>query len=849
MTIKNSSSTLIEEDSHYLRSIIEQMPVSMHIIANGKIIDCNSASLQLFRCRTREEFIGQEPGLFSPPLQMDGRSSLESSIEYMKKALKNGVQVFEWVHKRKNGDEFPALVTLTAAKHENLEYLVTTVEDLTEKKAKEANNALKFKNLERGIYENPIPMVLLNKDLTMNDFNPAFTQLTGLEIKLNKEFSIKDVNIEKVEGSYIEDCIRSKQRAVAKVIANLSTGRKKLEQYSIPYLDSEGNVENILVLYIDLTSVEAEKDRSLQMILNNPVPFLVYNKDLRITEVNQAFADLSGYTLQQLKSMSLKDLKVISLKGSSAKDAFFTKKRGNAEVIAEFPSGTKTLMTSYIPLLDENDEVRDSLECVIDVTDERNKTNEMKTIIEENPIPLLFIDKDMKLTGTNNAFLELCGHSRSEILSMHFTDFKVIERNGDLAHDAFAKKNKGSGNLQVIFPSGEKFLEFSFIPLFDNNGEVTEVLECLIDLTEKHVLEKQMEASINDLTISLRALANGDLTVHATILPNDPLTSLKEDHNKTLKQLSTVMSTIADQSLKLGRMIDNIGKGSADIAKASHDIAITSQQTTDSIRKRLTQLEDVTQQVESLSASIEEITSTAEELQELSRMMADGGITAVGLGNEANDRMKVVEQISGKAVSEINHLNNEMKEIGKIVKLITDIANQTNLLALNAAIEAARAGEHGRGFAVVAGEVKNLAGESKNATKNIEGVIEAIVVSSSTTAQSIEQAYHEIMEGISSVTKTIEALSKMVNDLNSAVTSINDITKATEDQARATTRVTKEIDNVRLEFKSDERRMADLAALAEEGNASTEEIAGATHEMKEMAGHLAEMVKSFRLQS
>jgi len=61
-------------------------------------------------------------------------------------------------------------------------------------------------------------------------------------------------------------------------------------------------------------------------------------------------------------------------------------------------------------------------------------------------------------------------------------------------------------------------------------------------------------------------------------------------------------------------------------------------------------------------------------------------------------------------------LSRAAQEIGDVVKLITAIAEQTNLLALNATIEAARAGEAGRGFAVVAGEVKNLAGQAKQAT-------------------------------------------------------------------------------------------------------------------------------------
>lgn len=66
------------------------------------------------------------------------------------------------------------------------------------------------------------------------------------------------------------------------------------------------------------------------------------------------------------------------------------------------------------------------------------------------------------------------------------------------------------------------------------------------------------------------------------------------------------------------------------------------------------------------------------------------------------------------------------KKVAGITKAIGSIATQTNLLSVNAAIEAARAGAQGLSFGVVAGEVKRLAGQTSEASGEIEGIIRRI---------------------------------------------------------------------------------------------------------------------------
>ena len=124
----------------------------------------------------------------------------------------------------------------------------------------------------------------------------------------------------------------------------------------------------------------------------------------------------------------------------------------------------------------------------------------------------------------------------------------------------------------------------------------------------------------------------------------------------------------------------------------------------------------------------------------------------------AGDKVGEASGIAVQAVEQARKTNNTVQtlavagnKIGEIVQLITQIASQTNLLALNATIEAARAGDAGRGFAVVANEVKNLAGQTANATDEISALVSGIQGSTKDAVDAIQEITHTIerINGIS----------------------------------------------------------------------------------------------------
>jgi methyl-accepting chemotaxis protein len=95
----------------------------------------------------------------------------------------------------------------------------------------------------------------------------------------------------------------------------------------------------------------------------------------------------------------------------------------------------------------------------------------------------------------------------------------------------------------------------------------------------------------------------------------------------------------------------------------------------------------------------------------------------VTLEREVSERLEEGRRFRQQLEAANARLTATMDELAGIVDSIGRIAAQTNLLALNATIEAARAGDAGRGFAVVAGEVKKLAGDTRQATERASDMV------------------------------------------------------------------------------------------------------------------------------
>ncbi len=132
------------------------------LISGETFVDCNEATVRMLGYSSRAEFLMKHPSELSPPVQPDGRPSLEKANEMMEIAYKNGFHRFEWTHRKANGEDFPVEVSLTPLTIQGKSILYCVWHDITDKKRAESQ-LQRTHALMRQIFES-IPSVLIATD-------------------------------------------------------------------------------------------------------------------------------------------------------------------------------------------------------------------------------------------------------------------------------------------------------------------------------------------------------------------------------------------------------------------------------------------------------------------------------------------------------------------------------------------------------------------------------------------------------------------------------------------------------------------------------------------------------------
>jgi methyl-accepting chemotaxis protein len=310
---------------------------------------------------------------------------------------------------------------------------------------------------------------------------------------------------------------------------------------------------------------------------------------------------------------------------------------------------------------------------------------------------------------------------------------------------------------------------------------------------------------LNEAGAVLERIAGQDLTAR-----------VQGDYQGEFARIKDNVNRMAED---LGRSLRQIAQSSEALGAAAEELTAISQQMAGASEETATQANVVSAASEQVSKNVNVVASGSEQMLASIREIAKSASEAARMARNA-------VTVAGETNQKVAKLGSSSEEIGKVIKVITSIAQQTNLLALNATIEAARAGEAGKGFAVVANEVKELAKETAKATEEIGQKIEAI-----------QGDTHGAVEAIGAIGGIIN----QVNDVS------NTIAAAVEEQTATTNEIGRNLAEAARGTGEIARNISGVATAADSTTGGATDLQQAARSLSEMAAQLQTITGAFRL--
>lgn len=319
-------------------------------------------------------------------------------------------------------------------------------------------------------------------------------------------------------------------------------------------------------------------------------------------------------------------------------------------------------------------------------------------------------------------------------------------------------------------------------------GAIAVILALLIAILLTLSITKPLKTVTNlvlnrDLTMDLSEYqqGGGELGLMIQSFSKDISERLKME-----KELSTYRDQLEEMVSQRTAELTNV---LAEVKETINILASSSTQILAATTQVATGTAETATAISETSATVEEVQQASKQSSQKAKNVADSAQRVVQVfqnGQQAVDETiagmnKIREQMDSIAQTVVR-LSEQSQSIGGIIASVTDIADQSNLLAVNAAIEAAKAGDQGKGFAVVAQEIKNLAGQSKQATLQVRNILNDIQKITGAAVMATEQGSKAVDSGLKQSVQAGEAIRILAESSNGAVQAATQIVASSQQQ-------------------------------------------------------------------
>ena len=343
-------------------------------------------------------------------------------------------------------------------------------------------------------------------------------------------------------------------------------------------------------------------------------------------------------------------------------------------------------------------------------------------------------------------------------------------------------------------------------------------------------------------------ITSGDLTNSPIPVESvDEIGKLTESMNKMSDTLRNIVVQIQHESISLNESSTSLNLAANEVTEATTETAQSINDVAEGSEEQARAATNLRELMKQFTSLVDQSHENSIQMKSLSNSVFEKSSLGLQLMNDTGKQMNTIDEIVQNAVSKVQSLNDQTKEISQLVNVITSIADQTNLLALNAAIEAARAGEHGKGFAVVADEVRKLAEQVSNSVQHISSIVTTIQGEAEQVSINLSNGYAEVEKGSAHVAKSNDTYVEICNAIEEMRLTTSEMANYLNSIQSESFKIDDAIENIAAVTEEAAASSQETAATIEEVASSMDNISTQAHQLSESAELLEKVAAQFKI--